>query len=562
MGTAITIESSNFSENTAANGGAVAVNSATTSIDEVNFISNSATLNGGALVLEGSTGAVVSDSTFERNGAVGGDGGAVVVKNCENVLVIDSVMKDNSAGGGGGAMYLDQSSVDVSGTTVENNTATYGAALTSQPTKMNITRFTTHAVVNKFFSQSIELSLFDQFGQLVSTSNEYTASVSVNDTDTTLFGSRFVPFESGIATFDSLSLFSGCDQNHLLIFSVSGVNLEPISRTIYLECSPEHLDQWVLTGISIFFGVVDLVLMYLMFANRKVASIRRSSPTFCVLQLFGDLVMVAGVITNVETPSDVTCGCSLVFWTCGFTVAYGSLFVKTWRVWKLFDNKTLERLVLPNSLLLGAVSVMLLIDILLLIFTFIFYPPKSSTTPLKDLDLAFTVCDYQISSPPVIVLAIYKVCVIVYGVVIAYRIRRLFQNEVNKKDFNESYLIGYCLYNVWFFMVLVIPIIAVLNDQQWKLRYVLSCIAIIVTSQFNAILLFIPKVLRLYKDILLETDTSASHSKRLKSLFTPGAVNTVGTSTVNANHMSLSKPGKPVMIKVGTFTSMQSDIQL
>eukprot|EP00299_Pterocystis_sp_00344_P003179 c13644_g1_i1.p1 GENE.c13644_g1_i1~~c13644_g1_i1.p1 ORF type:complete len:231 (-),score=48.47 c13644_g1_i1:38-730(-) len=184
---------------------------------------------------------------------------------------------------------------------------------------------------------------------------------------------------------------------------------------------------------------------------------------------------------------------------------------------------------------------MLLIDVILLSAAFARYPPSSDTTALPHLDISFTVCNYHLTSPPLILIAIYKIGIILFGAVIAYLTSRLFKHDSTQQDFNESNLIGYCLYNVLFFMVLVLPIVAALNEDQWKLRNALYCVAMIVTSQFNAILLFIPKVVRIYKTVF--NDDSASSRTQKLNIFAFGS----GGGALVAQPMAASGTRKATM---------------
>ena len=94
-----------------------------------------------------------------------------------------------------------------------------------------------------------------------------------------------------------------------------------------------------------------------------------------------------------------------------------------------------------------------------------------------------------------------QVVLIAYGVVLVFRVNRTFKNLKssqadfnignNMNVFNESKTIGYCLYNVCFLLILLVPIIISLADSQWRLKLVLVTIAMFASSQFNAVFLFL-----------------------------------------------------------------------
>eukprot|EP00301_Raphidiophrys_heterophryoidea_P027501 c9687_g1_i2.p1 GENE.c9687_g1_i2~~c9687_g1_i2.p1 ORF type:complete len:278 (-),score=57.66 c9687_g1_i2:163-996(-) len=217
-------------------------------------------------------------------------------------------------------------------------------------------------------------------------------------------------------------------------------------------------------------------------------------------------------------------GCVLCFAFCFALKSLRSLFLKTWRVKKLFGNKTLTRVVLPNKYLLQRLSVLLLLDSILIAFTFGFYTPAPKTNLLQQLEAQYTLCAIPFASPPLIILVIEKLVLLVYGVGLSFSVNRLFQSSdtANKQEFNESKSIGYCLNNTFLFLAVIVPIMSQLNSSQWTLRATLFEVMLIGTSQFNAIILFAPKIIVLYQFSVTTNSTSGhSHTNRIRALINP-----------------------------------------
>ena len=113
--------------------------------DNIKFINNTATSNGGALfIVEGSQGITFNDCNFTGNGAPDGYGGAIYFNdNSRDILFEDSTFDDNYAKSGGAIQFYANvnnlaggySNVDIINCNFTNNDATYydgygGSAIT------------------------------------------------------------------------------------------------------------------------------------------------------------------------------------------------------------------------------------------------------------------------------------------------------------------------------------------------------------------------------------------------------------------------------------------------
>ena len=126
----IAIENSNFTDNHAANGGAIFVesDSGNTNITNDLFTGNGATQDGGAINLFAS-GVNINETEFYENTA-GNNGGAVYIggEGTSNTIH-DSVFEDNDAGSHGGAIDWRASAGEIIDTNFTGNSAEYGGAI-------------------------------------------------------------------------------------------------------------------------------------------------------------------------------------------------------------------------------------------------------------------------------------------------------------------------------------------------------------------------------------------------------------------------------------------------
>jgi len=103
------------------------------------------------------------------------------------------------------------------------------------------------------------------------------------------------------------------------------------------------------------------------FVFRKTAIVRSSQTKFLVMFVVGGYISAMSIIpmtfddvddvqglSRNGTYEHANTGCTLTLWlyTTGFALMYAPLFAKMWRVHKLFSNKSLKRVNIPNGKLL------------------------------------------------------------------------------------------------------------------------------------------------------------------------------------------------------------------
>eukprot|EP00298_Acanthocystis_sp_HF-20_P018721 c22017_g1_i5.p1 GENE.c22017_g1_i5~~c22017_g1_i5.p1 ORF type:complete len:175 (-),score=23.25 c22017_g1_i5:51-575(-) len=148
----------------------------------------------------------------------------------------------------------------------------------------------------------------------------------------------------------------------------------------------------------------------------------------------------------------------------------------------------------------------------MIVLWFIFYPINTIDYKLESEEKVYLSCEITLENPFAWILLSEKIGMIIYGSYISYHVNSIFR-ETNQKyeDYNESKYIGYCLYNMILLFIIILPVMFFLGDQ-WQLRIQLLCVVLFATTQFNAIILFVPKVARIYSppkpSVLLKMVTS------------------------------------------------------
>lgn len=115
------------------------------------------------------------------------------------------------------------------------------------------------------------------------------------------------------------------------------------------------------------FAVIVLVMLVVMsllvFIFRDKPVIKRSQWHLLLVLLLGGIFMCIYVILGGGAPSDLVCGARPVFASVGYTLAFGSLLLKSLRVYLVFHNKALKKNVVTVTRMLHFLMGFLGIDL-------------------------------------------------------------------------------------------------------------------------------------------------------------------------------------------------------
>eukprot|EP01104_Vermistella_antarctica_P018419 TRINITY_DN6809_c0_g1_i1.p1 TRINITY_DN6809_c0_g1~~TRINITY_DN6809_c0_g1_i1.p1 ORF type:complete len:708 (+),score=155.45 TRINITY_DN6809_c0_g1_i1:41-2125(+) len=245
----------------------------------------------------------------------------------------------------------------------------------------------------------------------------------------------------------------------------------------------------VLAGIVIAM-VMGIMVGIVLFRNHLI--IRYSSPIFCLASCAGSIMILVTVFLISPTP-DADVLCSIPVWTAtlGFTLFYGNLMAKMFRVYLIFrgmDN--FKAISVKDKQIIPIVVALLAVDCLLLtLFTAIDTPDASKDKyPDDDLDRYEYrwVCDYNGAAEVMIFIILgWKCCQIVGGLVLAFLTRGV------SKAFRESSYVVAALYTFIFGFVVLVPLVAILDDV--TAVYVVVSLTLIFVNLIAVSVLFAPK---------------------------------------------------------------------
>ncbi|OQR95790.1 hypothetical protein THRCLA_07569 [Thraustotheca clavata] len=145
-----------------------------------------------------------------------------------------------------------------------------------------------------------------------------------------------------------------------------GVSL-PANSTI--DCDYVPTNSGTFSGITAFSVVVIILLvvsLVLVIVFREKPVIKRSQWHLLVVLILGGIFMCIYVILGGGAPSNSLCAARPIFASVGYTLAFGSLLLKSLRVYLVFHNKALKKNVVTITRMLHILMGFIGIDVVII----------------------------------------------------------------------------------------------------------------------------------------------------------------------------------------------------
>jgi hypothetical protein len=256
----------------------------------------------------------------------------------------------------------------------------------------------------------------------------------------------------------------------------------------YMDAGEEGLIFIVIAALSI---VAALALFVILFSIRKTYVMKTSSPVFGYLMILGALFGFIFVFMLTGKPTDGTCMGRNWFAGLSFTLLFAPLFAKTWRIHRVFNNKSMRKVRITNADLFKPLGAIGLVQSVLLAAWSAMSPPKAVEVPNPNNPLESTIeCEGEGFNTYLLIEYIICGCVVVFGVYLCYQTR-----NVQMGEFNESSQIAGAIYNIFIMGIVIIPMIHGL-DVDLHARFVLESVGVLITCLATLGMLFIPKIIQ------------------------------------------------------------------
>ncbi|XP_073818522.1 gamma-aminobutyric acid type B receptor subunit 2 isoform X2 [Musca autumnalis] len=287
----------------------------------------------------------------------------------------------------------------------------------------------------------------------------------------------------------------------------------PKDRTlIYIEHSQVNLTIYIISASASVVGmIIACVFLAFNIKYRNQRYIKMSSPHLNNLIIVGCLltymsVIFLGLDTTLSSVAAFPYICTARAWIlmAGFSLAFGAMFSKTWRVHSIFTDLKLNKKVIKDYQLFMVVGILLFIDIAIITTWQVADPFYRDTKQLEprhhehmDDVLVIPENEYCQSEHMTIFVSIiyaYKGLLLVFGAFLAWETR-----HVSIPALNDSKHIGFSVYNVFITCIAGAAISLVLSDRK-DLVFVLLSFFIIFCTTATLCLVFVPKLVELKRN--------------------------------------------------------------
>ncbi|KAK5574722.1 hypothetical protein RB653_009975 [Dictyostelium firmibasis] len=263
----------------------------------------------------------------------------------------------------------------------------------------------------------------------------------------------------------------------------------------------------IVSGICILFSILSMILV-IVFRRAKI--IKSASPAFCLLILFGCIIIFTGCIIFSLSPTNGNCRARVWLLSIGYTIFLGSLLVKNWRIWLLFDNPKLKKRSITNWKLYPFVAGILAVDVLILAFWQGLGNIRSESRIGID-----SLTKYQYSNVcssddqgavALYILLVFHGIKLLAACFISFKIK-----AVDIEEFNESKPIASSVYIITFCLFIVIPLMV--SPQSVTSQVITIVVCAIVTTIISISLLFGSKFYMMFTEGLALNQTFATSTK-------------------------------------------------
>lgn len=241
-----------------------------------------------------------------------------------------------------------------------------------------------------------------------------------------------------------------------------------------------------------------LVLACVVIRYRYAAIIRAASFEFCILIFAGSFLAYGGVwaMFAPAKPGQDATSCVAQIWLpqLGFAMIFAPLFLKTYRLSRIFTQEKLMAVSLPNCYLFGfLVAIMAVVVTWLALWTTLGQPEPTVSVSADGLS-QFTKCRSKEAFWS-IAMILMDGFALLYGVLLCYQVRN------TPTTFNESRWIAYSLYNTAFCGLIIVSLVYGLADDV-AIQSALVSIGLLWCTSATLCVLFLPKLYNIWMGVI------------------------------------------------------------
>ena len=261
--------------------------------------------------------------------------------------------------------------------------------------------------------------------------------------------------------------------------------------------------------------------MIYFFIKRKEKVVKKTSPVFVQLMLFGIIMVNVSLIIWSFESTQLFCITKVWIGAIGFALIMGNLLAKTYRIFKIFTNVRVSSVAITDADLLKFSGGIILFEVLLLsIYTFAKGLPdavlKDSTTQTLYRFISCEVSDSSFQTIMTIAILVINALFVLFGVVIAYLTRNV------DSSFNESKYIALTMYVYLLSGLIFLAIYFTSGDGSGSVfrQYLARSLGGVIAMIFTIASLFGPKLAAVIKEQQSSSKKTSSEGSRIRDLST------------------------------------------
>ncbi|XP_066146697.1 gamma-aminobutyric acid type B receptor subunit 2 [Euwallacea fornicatus] len=286
---------------------------------------------------------------------------------------------------------------------------------------------------------------------------------------------------------------------------------------------------YAVTGISCMGICCSVVFLYFNLKFRHIKTIKLSSPNLNNLTVTGCIfVYVSVIIFGLHRIADAAsyfeelCFARIYFLSAGFSLTFGSMFAKSYRVYRLFTYSlipVLKNKLLKDQQLIGLILIPLFIDSVTIALWKAVDPLRrhmhdltlevGKEDPRIVYQLQIELCQCNNTTGWHVALFGYKSIILIMGVYMAWKTR-----HVKVPALNDSQYVGICVYSAVFSTILVIAFSFV--TEYFILSFIVKTTSILASATITLALMSFPKLKSLLSGKGLNTEIAVIESMGLK----------------------------------------------
>ncbi|GLD94716.1 hypothetical protein PINS_up003340 [Pythium insidiosum] len=257
--------------------------------------------------------------------------------------------------------------------------------------------------------------------------------------------------------------------------------------------SPTFVAIAIIASALIALQVIGMILVFT-FRNKPI--IKRSQYEFLLMMLAGGILVCAAAIIYAGRPSNGICAGRPLLISMGFTTVFGSLFVKSLRVYRVFMRTALKRVTVTMWMMIKVFAVFFFVDVLILAVWFIvdFPSPTVEMKPPQGFQGNVDRITCKSSSFMFTALLIFwKAMLLFLGLYISFLVRNV------SADFQESIWIFASSVIVLVSCMFILPL-AYLVEMPAAAFYVFLAVTLILSTAAVTGMMLVPKFFRLNEE--------------------------------------------------------------